>query len=62
VLLTEGDLDAEEEARRGRLEQPETIELVRLYYAISDPTVRHQFLELMKTAAATHEGHRLHAT
>jgi transcriptional regulator with XRE-family HTH domain len=42
----------EETALRERLEQPETIELVRLYYAIPDATVRQQFLEMVKAVAA----------
>jgi transcriptional regulator with XRE-family HTH domain len=42
----------EEIALRERLEQPETIELVRLYYAIPDATVRQQFLEMVKAVAA----------
>jgi transcriptional regulator with XRE-family HTH domain len=41
----------EETALRERLAQPETIELLRLYYAIPD-TVRQQFLEVMKAVAA----------
>jgi transcriptional regulator with XRE-family HTH domain len=43
---------AEKTALRERLEQPETIELVRLYYAIPDAKVREQFLELAKAVAA----------
>jgi transcriptional regulator with XRE-family HTH domain len=35
-----------------RMERPETIELVRLYYAITDEAVRHQFLEMVKAVAA----------
>ena len=42
---------AEEQAARERMEKPETIELVRLYYAIPDPRVRQQFLEMVKAAA-----------
>ena len=38
---------------RERLERPETIELVRLYYAIPDPRMRKQFLEMVKAAAAS---------
>jgi transcriptional regulator with XRE-family HTH domain len=38
---------------RERMERPETIELIRLYYAIRDPQVRHQFLELVKSVAAS---------
>jgi transcriptional regulator with XRE-family HTH domain len=44
-------VSAEDKAVREQLEQPESIELVRLYYAISDPTVRRQFLELTKAMA-----------
>jgi hypothetical protein len=40
-------------AERERLERPETIELVRLYYAIPDPRMRKQFLEMVKAAAAS---------
>jgi transcriptional regulator with XRE-family HTH domain len=37
---------------RERMERPETIELIRLYYQIPDPNVRHQFLEMVKAVAA----------
>lgn len=54
-----GDLKAEdakqtpaEQQSRERMERPETIELIRLYYAISDENVRHQFLEMVKAVAA----------
>ena len=36
---------------RERLHRPETIELIRWYYAISDPDVRHQFLDMVKAVA-----------
>jgi transcriptional regulator with XRE-family HTH domain len=42
----------EETASRERLEQPETIEFIRLYYAIPDQHVRQQFLDLVKAVAA----------
>jgi transcriptional regulator with XRE-family HTH domain len=42
----------EETALRERLERPETIELVRLYYAIPDQRMRQQFLEMVKMVAA----------
>jgi transcriptional regulator with XRE-family HTH domain len=42
----------EERALRQRLERPETIELIRLYYAIPDERVRRQFLEMVKAVAA----------
>ncbi|MGA8400142.1 MAG: helix-turn-helix domain-containing protein [Stellaceae bacterium] len=48
---TNAEISAEEKARREQLERPETIELIRLYYAIPDPTVRHQFLEMVKAVA-----------
>ena len=41
---------ADQEARE-RMERPETIELVRLYYAITDQRVRQQFLEMVKVVA-----------
>jgi transcriptional regulator with XRE-family HTH domain len=40
---------------RERLQRPETIELVRAYYAIADQRTRHQFLEMVKAAAQSHE-------
>jgi transcriptional regulator with XRE-family HTH domain len=43
---------AEEQQARERMERPETIELVRYYYAISDLRTRQQFLEMVKAAAA----------
>ena len=42
---------AEEGTRRERSERPETIELVRFYYAIPDPTVRLRFLDMVKAIA-----------
>jgi transcriptional regulator with XRE-family HTH domain len=44
-------VSAEDNARREQLEQPETLDLVRLYYAIPDPAVRRQFLEMVKAIA-----------
>jgi transcriptional regulator with XRE-family HTH domain len=43
----------EERIARERMERPETIELVRLYYAIPDEQVRRQFLEMVKAVAGT---------
>jgi transcriptional regulator with XRE-family HTH domain len=45
-----------EKAWREHLQRPETIELVRLYYAIADPHVRQRFLELTKTVAENFGG------
>ena len=46
---------ADQEARE-RMERPETIELVRLYYAIPDSSVRERFLEMVKAVAAATGG------
>jgi hypothetical protein len=35
----------------GQLQRPETIELIRLYYAIPNPEIRRQFLEMAKSVA-----------
>jgi transcriptional regulator with XRE-family HTH domain len=43
---------AQEQESRERMERPETIELIRLYYAIPDALVRQQFLEMVKAVAA----------
>jgi transcriptional regulator with XRE-family HTH domain len=42
----------QEDPLRERLERSETIELVRLYYAIPDQRVRQQLLEMVKAVAA----------
>jgi transcriptional regulator with XRE-family HTH domain len=42
---------AAEREWRDYLERPETIELIRLYYAIPDPQVRQKFLEMVKSIA-----------
>jgi transcriptional regulator with XRE-family HTH domain len=45
------DTSAEDKAWREQLEQSETIDLIRLYYAIPDPTVRREFLDMVKAIA-----------
>jgi hypothetical protein len=45
-------LSAEDHETRGLMREPETIQLIRFYYAISDPRERSQFLELVKSIAA----------
>ncbi len=56
-LEREGNIEtAEARARREHMEQPETIDLIRFYYAISDPNVRQQFLALVKAVAAGQRG------
>jgi hypothetical protein len=44
----------EERKTRQQMEQSETIELVRHYYAIPDPKLRQKFLELVKAASDRH--------
>lgn len=53
-----GDLQLDDEKQtpaeqitRERMERPETIELIRLYYAIPDENVRQQFLQMVKAVA-----------
>jgi transcriptional regulator with XRE-family HTH domain len=52
--LPSGDakVSTEDQVFRERLDLPETIEIVRLYYAIPDPDVRRQFLQVAKAVAA----------
>ena len=40
---------------RERLQRPETIDLIRSYYAIGDQEIRHQFLEMVKAVAQSHQ-------
>jgi transcriptional regulator with XRE-family HTH domain len=47
--------DPHEMQTRERLQRPETIELVRAYYAITDQHVRHQFLDMVKAVAQSHQ-------
>jgi hypothetical protein len=47
----DADLSAEDRQWREQLQRPETIEFIRLYYAISDQKIRRQFLEMAKTVA-----------
>jgi transcriptional regulator with XRE-family HTH domain len=57
LQLDEGKQTPAEQEARERMERPETIELIRLYYGITDPQVRQQFLEMVKAvAAATKRG------
>jgi transcriptional regulator with XRE-family HTH domain len=36
-----------------QLQRPESIELIRFYYAIPDPRMRQQFFEMVKTVSAS---------
>ncbi|HZK91130.1 MAG TPA: helix-turn-helix transcriptional regulator [Stellaceae bacterium] len=49
--LQQGDTTPQEQEARERMERPETIELIRLYYAIPDLEVRQKFLDMVKAAA-----------
>ena len=51
-LLPDGTVTPQEAEAQERMERPETIELVRLYFAIADERVRRQFLALVKAVAA----------
>ena len=42
---------SDETAARELMQRPEAIELIRWYYAIADPGVRQQFLEMVKAVA-----------
>ena len=48
----EAALSAAEQQARALWQRPEAIDLVRFYYAIPDPRVREQFLEMVKAVAA----------
>jgi transcriptional regulator with XRE-family HTH domain len=53
-FFDELDNDAQtptERQSRKRMARPETLELIRLYYAISDVDVRQQFLAMVKAVA-----------
>jgi transcriptional regulator with XRE-family HTH domain len=51
-LDSAGDATATDEVDiRELLQRPEAIELIRWYYAITDPDVRQQFLEMVKAVA-----------
>ena len=47
----DAEISPEDKRWREYLQRPETIELIRFYYAIPDPLVRRQFLDMTKTVA-----------
>jgi transcriptional regulator with XRE-family HTH domain len=51
-LPPEGNEPLSRRQERARMEQSETIELLRFYYGISDEKVRQHFLDLVKSIAA----------
>jgi transcriptional regulator with XRE-family HTH domain len=50
--LDDGKRTFEDQRRHERMDRPETIELIRIYYAIPDDRVRRQLLEMLKAIAA----------
>jgi transcriptional regulator with XRE-family HTH domain len=52
---SEGEQSPEDKEWRERMERPETIELIRLYYALDDQRIRHQFLDMVKAVAQSSE-------
>jgi len=46
-----GSSDIRDPLIRERMQRPETIELIRAYYAVTDPEVRRQFLSMVRTVA-----------
>jgi transcriptional regulator with XRE-family HTH domain len=51
----DAELSPEDRQWREYLQRPETIEFIRLFYAIPDPKVRRQFLDMAKTVAESFE-------
>ena len=47
----DAEISAEDQRWREYLQRPETIEFIRLYYAIPDHGTRQKFLEMTKTVA-----------
>lgn len=47
----DSDISPEDQRLREYLQRPETIEFIRLYYAIPDPRTRQKFFEMIKTVA-----------
>ena len=45
------ELRVEDKTWREQLQRPETIQLIRLYYAILNPEIRRQFLEMAKSVS-----------
>jgi transcriptional regulator with XRE-family HTH domain len=51
----DAEISPEDRQWREYLQRPETIEFIRLYYAIPDAKVRRQFLDMAKTVAESFE-------
>jgi transcriptional regulator with XRE-family HTH domain len=50
-----GGATAEGLETRELIQRPEAIELIRSYYAIEDQEIRHQFLDMLKAVAHSHQ-------
>jgi transcriptional regulator with XRE-family HTH domain len=53
--LDDGAPDTHKLETRERMQRPETIELIRSYYAIADEDLRRQFLDMVKAAAESQQ-------
>ncbi len=51
----DAEISPEDRQWREQLQRPETIEFIRLYYAIPDAKIRRQFLDMAKTVAESFE-------
>jgi transcriptional regulator with XRE-family HTH domain len=51
----DAEITPEDRQWREQLQRPETIEFIRLYYAIPDAKIRRQFLDMAKTVAESFE-------
>jgi transcriptional regulator with XRE-family HTH domain len=51
----DAEVSPEDQRWREQLQRPETIEFIRLYYAIPDPIIRQQFLDMTKALAQSAE-------
>jgi transcriptional regulator with XRE-family HTH domain len=51
----DAEISPEDQRWRDHLQRPETIEFIRLYYAIPDAQIRHSFLEMTKSVADSAE-------
>jgi len=51
----DAEISPEDRQWREYLQRPETIEFIRLYYAIPEAKIRRQFLDMAKTVAESFE-------
>jgi transcriptional regulator with XRE-family HTH domain len=55
IDLAGGDPNGSELEARERMQRPDVIDLIRSYYAIGDARIRHQFLDMVKAVAQSHQ-------